>query len=195
MPIDRQQEVTRKAFHVAGIILIPIGRLDPLLVPGLLILLVICYYAEEILAQQDRPVPGLSSLIRQAKRSDRKTRIDTGAFWLAAGVGLPYLFFPRPVAEIALLLVCVADAAASLGPLYSPELILKRLPHSQQKSWIGSAYFFVTAFACSVFYVSVGRALIIAAVGTVLESLPPRDIDNLTVPLGVAIFIGLMGWF
>lgn len=194
MEIQARHELTRKAFHLSGVLLIPLSNIDPFLVPGLLLLLCIFYYVEEILAQQGRDLGSLTVLIRRAKRQDRKDSIDWGPFLLATGVGIPFLFFPPVAAKIALLHVCVADAAASLGGIAAPTRMNQRLPHSTRKSWVGSSAFFLVAFFCTVIYLSPGRSLIVAAVGTLLESLPFRDIDNLTVPIGVATFIGLLGW-
>lgn len=195
MEIQARHELTRKAFHLTGVLLIPLSNIDPILVPALLVLLCIFYYVEEILAQQGRSLRYLTGLVSEAKRLDRKDSMDLGPFWLAAGVGLPFIFFPLAAAKVALLHVCVADAAASLGAVAAPHRIKQqRLPHSNRKSWVGSSAFFLVAFFCTLIYFSAGHALVIAIIGTILESLPFRDIDNLTVPIGVATFIGLMGW-
>jgi len=113
---------------------------------------------------------------------------------LAVGVGLPYIFFSLATAQVALLHICVADAAASMVTYFVPKQWLQTLPHSKLKTWIGSAAFFVTAFLCTWIFFNWWQALIIAAVGMALESLPARDLDNITVPLGVAIFIAVMAW-
>jgi dolichol kinase len=194
MDTEAKHELTRKAFHLTGVLLIPLSYIDPILVPTLLVLLCIFYYLEEILAQQGKRLRYLTDIIGQAKRRDRKNGMDLGPYWLALGVGVPFIFFPLAAAQVALLHVCVADAAASLGAIAAPEQVKQRLPHSGRKSWIGSVAFFLVAFFCTLIYFPFGQSLIIAGVGTILESLPPRDLDNIIVPIGVATFIGLMGW-
>lgn len=191
-PTMRTQELYRKAFHVGGIVLLPISWIDPALVPWALLVMALFYWGIEALASSGSPVPYVYDIIQSCKRPDRKDRLDPGPFYLAAGVVLPFLFFPLAAAQIALIHVCLADAAACIVPYYLPAKW--RLPHSSEKSLTGSAAFLLVAFIGTLFFLSWPKALSIAAVGTIFESLPPRDIDNLTVPLGVALVVSLLRW-
>ncbi len=191
-PRHKNRELRRKSFHIAGIILLPISLWNAALVPWLLLLMCLVYWGMEALRASGNPLPVIQNVINSCKRGDREDHIDPGPFLLAAGVGLPFLFFSVPAAQIGLIQVTLADAAASLVPHYLPSSW--KLPHAGNKSWTGSLSFFAVAFVGTLFFVGWWQALIIAAVGTVLESFPPPHIDNLTVPLGVALFVSLMGW-
>lgn len=189
---NKSQELRRKAFHVGGIILLPISWIDPLIVPWALLVMALFYWAVEALASSGSKIPYLYDLIQSCKREERKDRIDPGPFYLAAGIGIPFIFFQPAAAQIGLIHVCLADAAASIIPYYLPASW--HIPYASKKSLTGSASFFVIAFLGTLFFLNWWQALLIAAVGTILESLPPRDIDNLTVPLGVALVVNLLGW-
>jgi dolichol kinase len=189
---NKSQELHRKAFHVGGIILLPISWLNPVLVPWTLLIMALVYWGIEALAAAGSPIPYVYNLINSCKREERVNRIDPGPFYLAAGVAIPFLFFPPAAAQIALIHVCLADAAASIIPYYIPSRW--HFPYGSRKTCMGSASFFLVAYLGTLFFLSWPQALAIAAVGTVLESLPPRDIDNLTVPLGVALIVSLLGW-
>jgi dolichol kinase len=187
-------ELRRKAFHIGGIILLPISWIDPVLVPWALLVMSLFYWAIEALAASGSRIPYLYDLIQSCKRPERKDRIDPGPFYLAAGVALPFLFFPVVAAQIGLIHVCLADAAACLIPHYLPSKWRLPFPYASEKSLTGSVAFLLVAFIGTVFFLSWPKAILIAAIGAVLESLPPRDIDNLTVPLGVSLAVSLMGW-
>ena len=188
----KSRELRRKSVHIAAIILLPISLWNATLVPWLLLAMCVVYWALEARANSGAPLPYVQDLINSCKRADREHRIDPGPFYLAVGVGLSFLFFSAPAAQIGLIHVSLADAAASIVPHYLPSSW--KLPHSGRKSWAGSTAFFVIAFVGTLFFLNWWQALIIAAIGTLLESFPPPDIDNLTVPLGVALAVQLTGW-
>lgn len=190
--LDRSTEICRKSFHLLGVILIPISRISPWWVVGLLAFVCLIYAWEEWWATRGRSIPLLSEIVRRAKRSTERHRVDPGPFFMAVGVSIPYIFFPLPVAHVALLQVCLADAAASLAGTYIATK--ESLPHSRRKTWVGSGSFWLVAYFCTGIYFPWWQAFIIASVGTFLESLPAKYVDNLTVPLGVALFIMIMGW-
>jgi phytol kinase len=108
-----------------------------------------------------------------------------------------------PVGMTALMMMCGGDGIADMVGRYfnSPKLF-----HSPKKSVAGSLGVFfggwlMTALVLAI-YVGLGlfagpfsRYLLpitlIAIVSTLVESLPPRDVDNITVTLAAAI----LGWF
>ena len=186
------RELRRKAVHAFGIVLLPLSWVSPNAVVLCLFLLVVGYWVLETRARLGHPTPGLTALIQSCKLQHRLESLDPGPIYLAAVVGLAFLFLPLPAAQIGLIHIPLADAAASLAPHYLPARW--KLPHSARKSWTGSLTFFLVAWAGTLFFLSWPQALLIAALGTLLESLPPRDIDNLTVPLGVALLVTLTGW-
>lgn len=189
---SQRHELWRKSFHALGIVMIPVSQISPYLVVAFLVIASVLYLWVELLARTEHPVPFVTTLIRKCKRPEYRDTIDCGPLYLAAGVGLPFLLLPVSAASVALLHACVADAAAAVAANLLPRG--PALPHSARKSVTGTLTFFIVAWFLSAFYFPWQRAFMIAVVGTVLESLPPRDLDNIIVPVGVALFIFLVGW-
>jgi phytol kinase len=102
---------------------------------------------------------------------------------------------------VALMLMCGGDGLADiLGRKFGN----KKLPWAHNKSWMGSLGMFLGGWGLAIgvlwVYLSFGvfpghiedyflALTLIALVGTIVESLPIRDIDNITVTLS-AIFLG-----
>jgi len=106
---------------------------------------------------------------------------------------LTIITFPKPVAVIAIYTLGIADPlSAIVGIRFGRRRIVP------DKSLEGSLAFFVAGFGCAlaVLYggASPGRvagaSALIALAGTVMEMLPIRIDDNLTIPL----FVGFAGW-
>ncbi len=104
-----------------------------------------------------------------------------------------------PIGMVALMLMCGGDGLADIMGRRFGQI---KLPWSPGKSWMGSLGMFLGGwvFAVGIFtaYVAVGvfsgpvtfyllRLTLIALVGTLVESLPLRDIDNITVTLAAVI--------
>jgi dolichol kinase len=66
-----------------------------------------------------------------------------------------------------------------------------KIPYNQGKSVEGSIAFLVAAFICSIFYLPLGIALIVSFVSCIIESLP-IEFDNISIPLGTGLFLGLI---
>jgi phytol kinase len=114
-------------------------------------------------------------------------------------------WYDRPTGIIALMLMCGGDGLADiLGRRFGTS----KLPWSQGKSWIGSLGMFLGGWIFSVMIIAIYVGLqlfqaplasyllpitLIAFAGTIVESLPFRDIDNITVTL-TAVIIGAFIW-
>lgn len=109
----------------------------------------------------------------------------------------------NPIGIIALMMVCGGDGLAEiLGRKFGR----KTLPWSASKTWVGSAGFFLGSWLLSavilVIFLSAGywgmpfsnfvlSITWIALAATLVESISPADLDNLTVPI-TAVFIGFL---
>lgn len=108
-----------------------------------------------------------------------------------------------PIGMVALMLMCGGDGLADiLGRRYGKV----KLPWNQAKSWVGSAgmllggwlmaFGILAAFvAAGVFPGGIGDYLLpvtlIALAGTAVETLPIKDVDNITVTL-TAVLVGYL---
>jgi phytol kinase len=114
-------------------------------------------------------------------------------------------WYERPIGIIALMLMCGGDGLADiLGRRYGKS----KLPWSPGKSWIGSLGMFLGGwiFSVTIIGIFIGLAIfqapltayilpitLIAIAGSAIESLPFRDIDNVTVTL-TAVALGTLFW-
>jgi len=173
-----------------------IDRFLASLVPGLISLQFILVGLEVI--KDDSAVQAMS-------RSGNPRELLRGPlFYGIAFVVLTILYWvDSPIGIISLMLMCGGDGLADiLGRRFGR----KKLPWSSRKSWIGSLGMFlggwVFAFGISIIYLKIGvydgsiiqyiwPTLLIAFTGTIIEALPFKDIDNITVTLS-AIVVGHM---
>lgn len=111
-------------------------------------------------------------------------------------------WYDSPIGIVALMLMCGGDGLADiLGRYFGRSYI----PWNSRKTWIGSLGMFLGGFilSCIVIYiyVKVGifsityvellpSLLIISLVGTVVETFPLQDVDNITVTLS-AVLLGI----
>lgn len=117
--------------------------------------------------------------------SPREERGIASSTWYTLGVFLAVLLFPRAAVIPALLVLALADPAASvLGRRFGKRPLGKG-------SVEGSTAFAVVAFLVLWPFVGAGTALVAAVVGAVVEILPLGLDDNLTVPLAVGAILAL----
>jgi phytol kinase len=110
-------------------------------------------------------------------------------------------WYDTPIGIVALMQMCGGDGLADiLGRRYGRT----RIPWNRHKSWVGSLGMFLGGFSLSVFilliYVWMGIfsfstfdflpiLLLISIAATLVESIPFRDVDNITVTL-TAVILG-----
>lgn len=145
-----------------------------------------------------------SAVDAMSRSGDRKEILRGPLFYGIAFVLLTIIFWKNsPVGMVALMLLCGGDGLADvIGKRFG---INGKLPWSKKKSWIGTMSMFVGGWvmAALVIFVYVQTGVFqfsfvdylpgitwIGLAGTLVESLPFEDIDNITVP-AVAVFLGL----
>lgn len=140
------------------------------------------------------------------RTGDRREILRGPLFYGIVFVVMTILYwYDTPTGIIALMLMCGGDGLADiLGRRYGKV----KLPWSPGKSWIGSVGMFLGGWIFSVvilgIFISLGLfnlslaayllpITLIAIAGTVIESLPFHDIDNITVTL-TAVILGTLFW-
>ena len=128
--------------------------------------------------------------------------LATVVFWMGSPVGI-----------LALMIMCGGDGLADVvGRRFGKA----RLPWSPQKSWVGSGAMLLGSFMFGYLYVALFNAmghfdpvldlrltalavLFISVLATIVESLPLRDIDNITITLaalaGAWVLISPLGFW
>ncbi len=183
---ELSREIFRKSIHAAGLLLIPVILWNHHVSAALLGGFLAGYFFEEYQSRRGKTVPLLTALTDHSKRDSEKNRLSLGAILLCVSAAvLPYAFGPR-IAAVALTQVFSADAVSTVCGVSWGK---KKLPHAQDKTWVGSVAYIVTAFAAGLLFVSWPHALILACVGTFIESFPLDAWDNLLIPLGVCLVL------
>jgi phytol kinase len=143
-----------------------------------------------------------SAVKAMSRTGDRREILRGPLFYGIIFVIVTILFwYDTPTGIVALMLMCGGDGLADIiGRRYGK----RKLPWSRNKSWAGSAGMLLGGWVFSVGIIIIYVLLqlfpgpfqtylfaisLIALVGTIVESIPLRDIDNITVTLS-AIILG-----
>ena len=144
-----------------------------------------------------------ASIKAMSRSGDRREILLGPLFYGIAFVVLTLVYWKdSPVGIIALMVLCGGDGLADIiGKKFGGKL---RIPWSNEKSLIGSVAMFAGAALFSIAVISVFlfakvlagqwhiyviKILLISLAATIVESLPMKNIDNITVPL-MAVLIG-----
>jgi phytol kinase len=145
-----------------------------------------------------------SAVQAMSRTGDRREILRGPLYYGLIFVALTIVFwYDTPVGIVALMLMCGGDGLADIVGRRSGNI---PIPWNQRKTWAGSFGMFLGGLILStvilVIYTSLGKyptplldflptLLIISIAGTLIETLPLRDIDNITVTL-TAIIIGYL---
>ncbi len=145
-----------------------------------------------------------AAVTAMSRTGDRREILRGPLFYGMVFVLLTIIFWlERPIGMIALMMLCGGDG---LADIFGKRIRSPRLPWSPEKSLAGTIAMFLGgwlfAFGVVWFYLALGvfngrmEDLVlgitwIAAAATLVESLPIRDVDNLTVP-AVSVLLGFL---
>jgi phytol kinase len=139
-----------------------------------------------------------------SRSGDRREILRGPLYYGIVFILLTTLFwYDSPIGITALMLLCGGDG---LADIFGKRFPLRSLPWSKEKSWGGTlAMFFGGAiFSIAVLAIMTAAGVlpgpitsyllpvgVISLVGALMESLPVKDIDNITVPL-IAVVLGFL---
>ena len=149
-----------------------------------LCLVVVVYVAEELLRLGGRRLPLFYELTMKMSRSNERNHFITPPVFLAVGIILVLLIFPRNIAYASITIVAVGDPIAA----YVGGRLGRR--HVGRKSLEGFAIGTFAAFALTLFLIPPSIGAIGSIAGMILELVGVLD-DNLTIPLasGTAMYL------
>ncbi len=180
-----QTELFRKAIHLMVGATPLLASISLPVTEGLLVAGLLVYTVAESLRLEGRELPVITRLTRLASRSRDRHRAVLGPITLGLGALLCLMLYPEPAASVGIYALAFGDGLSSVvGKLFGRV----RLPFTGGKTLEGSLAAFAAIFWAAWF---ASRdpvvALVVAAIGTVLEALPLEDLDNLVIPLGTAL--------
>ncbi len=175
-------EIKRKIVHLATLI-VPVGY--ALRTQETVILFLVPFFIALLSVDLLRLLhPGMASLFQKyffgrVLREEEKPTFMGATYFIFSTI-LTILLFPKPIAIVSILILILADTAAALiGKWIGKMRILGK------KTLEGSMAFLLTALLIVWFFPNLNRfSGSLAALGaTVIELLPIRVNDNLTIPL------------
>jgi HAD superfamily phosphoserine phosphatase-like hydrolase len=182
------QEFRRKGVHVCSVSVPFLANVSYLITLKLLIIITILYMFAEWVRLNGFRIPVLNFITRLCVRPGERRRFALAPLTLSTGVILSLILFPKLIACIVIMIVACADSMATIiGMLYGRV----KLPYNRKKSVEGSVAFFLTAFVCAFIYLPLMTALIVSVVSCIIETLP-IEFDNVSIPLGTGLFLGLI---
>lgn len=145
-----------------------------------LIATTVVYTVSEALRLRGMRLPLITRFTLAMSREDESPRFVTAPIYLAAGVVLSLLAFPKSIAYASITIVAVGDPVASYFGRKLGRIRVK------EKTLEGFAAGLVVSFAAALLWVPLHLALIGSVAGMLLELLRIPD-DNLTVPIGAGL--------
>jgi len=182
------QEFRRKWVHVCSVSIPFLANVSYLLTLKLLIIITIVYTFAEWVRLNGFRIPVLNFVTRLCVRPDERRRFALAPLTLSSGVILSLILFPELIACVVIMIVACADSMATMIGMFYGRV---KLPYNRKKSMEGSVAFFLTAFVCAFFYLPLMTALIVSVVSCIIETLP-IEFDNISIPLGTGLFLGLI---
>jgi phytol kinase len=183
-------EVVREAIHAGGFFVPMVSAYFGVYAVALLLLLtILTYLASELARVEGRNVPLISSVTLRATTYSERYEFVTTPMFLALGVMLSLLLFPPPISYASIAIVCLGDSAASIfGKFFGKTPI----PFNKGKNMEGSIAGFVFAVLGAAVFLHLPKALVGAAIGMLVESLPLPINDNLSTPLATGTVLTLL---
>lgn len=145
-----------------------------------------------------------AAVAAMARHGDRREILRGPLFYGIVFVTLTLAFWlDTPIGIVALMVLCGGDGLADIIGKRFPS---GKIPWSPRKTWAGSLTVFLGGFIFSAIILGIFQAVgvypfqwgelmldlaLISLACAVVESLPFRDIDNLTVPL-TAVILGFL---
>ena len=182
------QELRRKAVHACSMFIPFLSGVNFHMTLVLLLTITVLYMVSECVRLNGIRFPVLGLITRLCVRSNEMRQLTLAPLTLAVGVILSLVFFSELIAFVVILILAFADSFATLvGKFYGRA----KIPYNRKKSVEGSVAFFVTALICALFFLPLKTALIASFVSCIIETIPFK-FDNISIPLGTGLFLGLL---
>jgi phosphoserine phosphatase len=182
-------EVFRKMLHLTAILVVILAPRYPIGVTFVLLWAMALYLVLEFWRLNGASFPLVRRVNRLAMRQYESRESAIAPLTLALGMLFALWCLPERIGLACILIAAVADSSAAvIGSRWG------RIPwtHNRLKTIEGSSVFFVSALVCGLVYVPLPKALVLAVLSTMLESLPVQDWDNFITPVGTGLLAALL---
>ena len=177
--------VIRSLIHLVGMsIPFLVDIFGRVLVLSAISILALLQLLSEFVRPGGKRLPILGSIVALARKHDGK--LETAPIFFGIGVSITLVVFEADIGFAAIAIISIGDMSAKLaGAQFGRHPIL----FNKRKTIEGSIVGFSLAFLGALIFIPVTPALIGAAVGMLVEALPVRIDDNLSVPLAAGLSI------
>ncbi len=182
------QELRRKSVHACSIFIPFFSGVNYNLTLMILLTITVFFIFSECVRLNGSRFPVLGIITRLCVRSNEVRQFTLAPLTLAVGVLLSLVFFSELIAYVVIVILAFADSFATIVGKFYGRI---KIPYNRKKSVEGSMTFFVTALICTVFLLPLKTALIASFVSCIIETLPFK-FDNISIPLGTGLIIGLI---
>jgi len=181
----------RETIHISSFLLtfICIYLLGNIMVASLILLVAVLYTLSEVARVRGINIPILSSITWNAANKTELYEFAAAPIHFALGIAISLLIFPEPIRYVAITTLTLGDGCAHI---FGMKFGRTQLPFNKGKNLEGTIFGFLFAFLGAMIFVDPTRALIAAAVGMLVESLPLPINDNLTMPLASGLTLLLI---
>ncbi|SRR6056297_1283336 len=187
--VQWQKEVTtelvRKTIHMLIALVPPLAALNLEVTLMMLGSGVIFYAWTEIQRLEGHKIVFISFITTTASRRRDMNGMVFGPITLALGAMIALMLYPEPAATLAIYALAFGDGLSSI---VGKSIGRVKIPMTGGKTVAGSlTCFFV------IFFLALGplpnplTAVIVAFIGTILEVIPSKDLDNIILPVGVGL--------
>jgi phosphoserine phosphatase len=183
------REVFRKSLHMTAVLVAFLSPRFPIGMSVALLFAMAGYLVLEFWRLNGASLPLVRFVNRRAMRGSESRESAIAPLTLALGMLFALWCLPQRIGLACILIAAVADSgAAVIGSRWG------KIPwtYNRFKTVEGSAVFFVSALVCSLVYVPLPEAMLLAAVSAFLESLPLRDWDNFITPVGTGLIAAFL---
>jgi len=184
-----EKEVIRKGIHMTIAFIPSLALFSRSLTITLLLLGTVFYLISEIFRVNNKEFIGFVTSISEIASRERDKGITLGPVTLAVGSLLVLSLFTPVAAACGIYALAFGDGLSSVtGKLWG----YKKIPFTQGKSYVG--FFTCFTMILSTTYGVTGllnKSLLAAVAGSITELIPIKDIDNLLIPIVVALAVVL----
>ncbi len=183
-----KQELRRKAIHASSMFVPFFSDINYHMTLILLVAVTVLYIVSELVRLNGIRFPVLGIITRLCVRSNEVRQFTLAPLTLVVGVILSLVLFTELTACVVIVILAFADSFATIvGKIYGR----LKIPYNRNKSVEGSVAFFLTALLCAVFLLPLKIALIASFVSCIIETMPFK-FNNISIPLGKGLIIGLI---
>ena len=179
-----KRDIIRETIHIGGFLVPVISKYllhDRFLVVFIIFIVTSLYIISELARVLGYNVPVASTITWNAAITPEIYEFVTSPIFFAVGIMLALIIFPVSVGYASIAIFTLGDGFATL---FGKKLGRHVFPYNKGKKIEGTLFGFLFAWLGATFFiVNPWKALVGAAVGMFVETLPTPVSDNLTIPL------------